>query len=330
MDHSLGLTLVELLISMTVMLLIMAALTGAFMSQSRVSVSEDERINLQMNLRAATDSLNKALRNAGFGAIDSFRNSQAMSGGDPDGGNITVNSFISEITNNDSQDATISSDSVIIVYTFKELGTVSTVPEENQVTLDEAPSPKVTTGNDFKRYLSFYPTRLGNVFHQVSAVSNETDLTFADSVQAEPGDRVFMVSPVRVKLDQGHIQLQIFSYQEVAVERSQHWRVAENIEDMQFQYSTDGSTWTDEVTSDLQDIKKIRFWLLGRSAGQVPDAGSQSFELTKPTAEFENPGDICLEYSEGDEECPIYRVGPFNDGYVRMLSQSEVLLRNAL
>lgn len=323
-----GLTLVELLISMAAMLIIIGALTTSFISQNKLSVSEEELIDLQMNLRVATDRLTQILAHAGFGCFDSFSDN-TLTGNDPNAGSITISSFISNIDNYTSDGTTISNDSLIITYAFKSLGEIAQVLDEDKIELDKDPSPAITLDNNFKKYLSFFPNIEGNKFFQVSAIEGR-EISFVNPVEVSEGFGVFMVSPARIYLEDSNIRVQIFAYQDASLP-SQHWTIAEDIEDLQLQYSLDGQTWWDDInSSDLQDVRKIRFWLLGKSPKALKDSSSQEIEITDLS---ENIGDTsqCVEEFEEDgvDYCVVYRVGPFTDGHARMLSRSEVTLRNA-
>lgn len=328
-----GLTFIELMIVLATMAIIMGGLTTALISQSRMSVSEEELIDLQMNLRVATDRLTSILAHTGFGNFNSFNDGHTMTGTDPAGGTISINSSLSNITNQDSEDDNINSDSLIIVYGFRAIARIDSIIEEDKVKLtpfrqSSSISPSITTGNDFKRYLSFTPGMDGNSFYQVSAV-NGNDVTFNRSIPVEEDYVVYMVSPVRIHLVNNSLHAQIFAYQ-AAVASEQFWLIAENIEDMQFQYHIDGK-WADSVSaSDLQKVRMVRFWLLGRSAKPVRESSTQIYELIDLVDNMADPAACVDKYEEDDiEYCVIYRVGPFNDGRMRMLSRSEVVLRNA-
>lgn len=309
-----GLTLIELLISMVVMLLIMAGLVSAFISHNSISSAEAARMEVQQDLRVAVDRLKNVLRNAGYGCHASFAEGNTMIGTEPQGGSITIGSSISHISNQKSVGTDINSDSLITAYGFKNVG--KTVDDDalnaDQIKLDKDPSPSITTGG-FKNYLSFFPHPRGNNFFVVTAVDGRK-ITLSEEVSVEQDTDVFMVSPSRIEIaeDSGISVLYIKNF---AYTSSIHWIVAENIIDLQFQYFIPGQGWQDEPSlSDVnqQKIRKIRFWVLGKSREKVPNAGQQQFQVEDPeTQEI------------------IYQVGPFNDGHIYMISQGEVALRNA-
>lgn len=344
MKKSKGLTIIELLITLVVMSLIMGGLVVAFISHSRISAAEEARIDVQQNLRVATDRLKHALKHSGFGCYDTFESfdpdsensDYAMYGNDPLNGNIEISTFISHIDNNDSFENDINNDSVIITYGFKKIGEVNWTASDvsnYEIRIKNKKSPAVTADDKFKRYLSFFPTLSANIFFKVTDVSDngyvlkfdQNDAFDEINFKGEPD--VYMVSPTRIKISESDGRPVLY-FQNFAYSGAQYWIVAENIEDIKFQYYIPGQGWRNEpAENDItnQNIRKIRFWILGKSKKPVPNAGGRVFEVRDHKDNiFDN--NECVEIV-GDE-CIMYRVGPFDDGHVRMLSRGEVKLRN--
>lgn len=278
-----GLTLVELLIAMAVMALIVGGLVAAFVSHNRVSAEEEVKVELQQSLRVAVDRLSYSLRHAGFGCYDSFEE-EFMSGDDPEGNSITVDSFVTKDPKKDD----LYSDSVIITYGFKVLGEVDELLDDDQIKLDSDPSPSITTVGDFKQYLFFFPNAEGNVFYEVDNADDEvitftTDVPFTQQDLESRDIEVIMVSPARIFLKDGNIQIQIFAYQATAVDRAQHWIVAENMKDLDFEYSSGGEEWEDDIDAfNPQNIRKIRFTIEGER------------EVNGETIRMESQGEVVL------------------------------------
>lgn len=340
-DHR-GFTLIELLVAMTAAMILIGALVLVFLSQSKMSASEEEMLSLQLNLRVATQRLSHALSHAGFGSSDSFQNGSSMTGNEPGSGAIDppITRFVSHIGNGTSGTPNLTSlspDSVIIVYGFRKIGTeVAEIISPNSVRLtgDLSPAPDPNTGN-FRRYFSFFPNFAGNVFYELTNISSRT-LTFSTSVDAPRGSSAYMVVPIRIQVANfvkenrlgQNITMPVLQLKNFAYDSALGWIGAEHIEDLQIQYSIDGKTWFDSIddSADLQKIRKIRFWVLGRSENQT-GTQSQVFEITDLKANL-GASDMCI-VPPVDGACVIYRVGPFNDGHARMLSRGEVVLRNA-
>lgn len=287
-----GLTLIELLISMAVMALIIGGLVTAFISHSRISAEEEARMEVQQNLRVAVDRVKDTLRHAGFGSYDKFEENEYMSIDEPQGDTIEIRSFVDHINNNYSEDQDLNSDSIIIVYASHEID----IEEIDEVA-----------------YYTFHPNIEGNMFYESDFENNiDEDLTILE------------VSPIRIHLTADSI----LYFKDFAYNNPIHWEVAENIVDIQFQFFADGA-WHDseDTITDLQNIRKIRFWILGKSEEQVSNAGNHEFEVRVDKDDVYDESDMCEETDGND--CITYQVGPFNDGHVRMLSRGEVVLRNA-
>ncbi len=311
-NRSKGLTLVELLIIMVIMSLIMGGLIAVFISHIRISAAEEARIDVQQNLRIAVDRMKDSLRQSGFGCHDSFEDDKIMSGEEPQKNNIDISSFISHA----------SSDSMIFTYGFRKVGEVNwnelekidPVPD-NFIILKNKRTPSITTGSEFKRYLTLFPSTAGNRFFEVEEVSGN-EITFVhdeafDAIELEKEPDVYMVSPIRIMVSYSG-DIPVLYLKNFAYTSAQFWIVAENIKKIWFQYYVDGE-WLNEVndTDLLQKIRKIRFWVLGRSINSVSGAGEYNFEI-----------------KDQDTEEIIYQAGPFNDGHIYMFSQGEVALRN--
>ena len=343
--RQIGLTLVELLIVLVVMSIIMGGLVTAFISHSRISAAEEARMEVQQNLRVSVDRLKHVLRHAGFGSYTTFQEfdaesiDNAMYGDDPNNGSIGVSSFISHIDNQDTSEVDINSDSFIFTYGFKKIAEVDIDGSEdldnNQIKLKNIDTPSITSGSEYKRYLSFFPAVTGNRFFEVDSLDG-SEVTFTQEIGFDPEQYsdnidVYMVSPSRVFLDDDlRIYNQIFSYQSIPVQfnPAQYWIIAENIEDIQFQYFIPDQGWMGKpVDDDLQDIRKIRFWLLGRSKKSVPGAGQQDLEVVVDKDSLADD-DICIDNVDSNK-CVVYRVPSVDEeGRIRMLSRGEVTLRN--
>lgn len=262
--HSQGMTLIELLLAMAVTLIIIGALVTAFISHTQTSAAEEARMELQQNLRVAVDRLSHVLRHSGFGCYDTFEK-ESMSGDDPENDDITVESFVKR----DPKKNDFDSDSIIVTYGFKMLAEVDGVLDDDRIKLDTDPSPSITTNDKFKQYLSFYPNMEGNTFYEADDVDDRRitltkDVPFTNSEVDSQVIEVYMVSPARIFIKDNVLQVQIFAYQDTAVDRTQHWIIAENMKDLDFKYSSDGENWEDNIDDiDPQNIRKIKFTVWG-------------------------------------------------------------------
>ena len=259
-----GMTLVELLVAMACLAIVMGAVYQMFWGQSKIATAEQQILELQRNARVASERLSFLIANAGFGCSGSFPGN-TLTGDDPDGGTVAINSVVSDIVNVSPGNG---SDSVIFTLGFKKVAEVD--GEHNQtdsIPLDIIKGPPITT-DSFKKYLTFYPNIDGNVVYTVSGVG--TEYSFTKNIEFLGDDTsVYMVSPVRVKAEGGVLQLQNFSYVS-----SQFWAVAKNLERIQFQYTEDGNIWKD-VPDDVDNVIGVKYFLLFKSGREDPGSGGK-------------------------------------------------------
>lgn len=299
-------TIVELLIATTCMALVMGAVFVIFSSQSKTSTFEREIINMQLNSRVAMERLSFIFSHAGFGCTDSFQDGKTMTGDDPDNATMPIDSFLWDITN---QNATgYSPDSVVVVYGFRKVAEVdgehsNLNPSKNFKNFD---GPTISsTSSKFKKYITFFPNIDGNKVYEVTSGSDPYILDESIEILLDETN-VYMVTPNRVKVFNGNLQFQNFCYD------SDGWDIATNIQDVQFRYTTDGSTWV-EVPGKPNDVIGVAINLLVRSESEDPN-----YKDVK-TYEYQWP--------DGSTEI----VGPFNgtlNKYHRKHSRAHVWLRN--
>ncbi len=287
----------ELLISITCLLLILAGVYDVFSRQSETSTVEQEILNMQMSSRVAIERLGFVFSNAGFGCRDSFDHGKTMSGDDPDGnGTVTVNQVFWDIQNNNVNGT--NPDSVVATYGFRLVAEVDGLHNSTtSVDFKNVGSPNITT-SDFKKYLCFFPNIEGDLFYEVTDATDPYDLD-QETPQLSDDSEVYMVTPVRVKLVNETLYLQNFAYTQTKL-----WESAENIQDLQLQYTTDGTSWVDNP-ADPEDVIGVRIFVLART--ERPDPGysdSKTYELAGQS------------------------VGPFNDPFHRKVAQTTVWVRN--
>ncbi len=320
-DYQSGLTLIELLIVMAVMSLIMGGLVTAFISHTRISAAEEARIDVQQNLRVATDRLKHFLAHVGLGSYESLQEGHTIAQFE---NVITIDhdydvTFISAFKLNDSN-----SNNDILVQSYTE----DNQDESTLVDVSGSPSPSINPNDPYKSYVSFFPDINGNNFYNVLEYSNG-QITIDGLYSFVEDSVVYMVSPVRIYTDDLRLFLKNKAYSSV-VNPQQHWIVADNIEDIRFQFFENGGWHVDDSTiGNLNNIRKIRFWLLGRSKDSVPGAGQQDLEVVVDKDSLADNG-VCIENVDSNK-CVVYRVPSVDeDGRIRMLSRGEVVLRNVV
>lgn len=300
-------SLLELLISVGLVSVISAILFTIFASQNELTVQEQDNIEMQDSARIAADRLAFLFSHAGFGCSSFFDDGKSIQGRDAESGTspVTINSVFWNIQNN-ATNITVP-DSVVIVLGFKDVATVSTVDAgTNRITFTGIPSPTLsTTASLFKRYLNFYPNTRGNEVYTYGAGVNYT----LDTVDAiTPGAHAYLVVPIRIQIKNNTLQIQNFAYPPAAFPPAfpnYDWDSADNIENMQFEYSTDGLTWSSAAPATLGDIQAVRFSLLVRAKKRDP--------------EYTNTH----QYTMAGQALPL-----FNDNFRRTIVQRAVWVRN--
>lgn len=295
-----GFTLVELLISMATLLIIMGAVFVVFTHQTQVSTSEQGMIDMELNVRVAMDRIRFLVEHAGYGSLDALKNGRTMSGTDPDSGSsVTVNRMVWGVVDNMP---TVSSDQVVLVTAYKKVAEVNGNYNSTGTNIDfkNLGSPTISSSTSaFKNYIAFFPNVEGDQFYQVTDASDPFDLDRSVDVIYDNAE-VWMVAPIRIKEVNGTLSLQNFAYA-----TSQYWEVAGNIENLQFLYTTDGSTWTSTV-SNGNDVLGVWCFILAKA--EPIESGYVNDNI----------------YTLAGQS-----VGPFNDGHRRIVINEKIWIRNA-
>ncbi|NDY42718.1 prepilin-type N-terminal cleavage/methylation domain-containing protein [Dissulfurirhabdus thermomarina] len=295
-----GFTLVEMMVTLVLLSLVVATIYASFGSQLKNESREEQVADMQMNARAAMDRLAWIFRHAGFGCRESFKTYNATLTDD----NGTSFSRVFTIVDRTPDTAANSSDEVTVVLGFKKVGEVDGLHENTKtIKLKNVGTPTITTAamKDFKSYLAFHPYP-DNAFFRVTGISapsytlDKTVDTLLDETD------VYMVAPIRIHVDANRTLL----LENYAYTTASDWEVADGIEKLQFQYTTDdnGTTWSDDP-ADPGAIKAVRVWLLARA--EHPDrnyTNTKTYTMAGVT------------------------FGPYNDGYHRLLMTTTVWLRN--
>lgn len=302
-----GFTLTELMVTLVCVTVIIGAIFSSFGSQIRIEGGQQNVLDMQANSRIVMDELTWLFRHAGYGCEDSFGAGNTMTGNDPeDGSTLTLGSVL-DITNNVSAGTVLNPDEVIVITGFTKVAEVNGDHSNTaNITLKNVDTPTISTAvTDFKQYITFSPYS-GNVFFQVSTESNPY-VVDRPVLRLDADSDVYMVAPTRVQVRNDidrTLLFQNFAYSSTP-DPNQFWEVADGIEDLQFQYTTDnGATWVDDPVNPAE-VQAVRIFLLARST--ITDANYsdvKTYDLAGQT------------------------VGPFNDNFHRSLSTTTVWLRN--
>lgn len=292
-----GFTLVELLIASACMLLIVGAAYGIFSQQLRQTSSEQYTVEMQMNSKVAMERLHFIFSHAGFGCRDSLHSGKTISGDDPDGNSVSITSPVWNIENNAPG---VGSDSVVVVYGFRKVGEADGVHSKtDSLDVKNAQGPTISTSTDlFKNYVCAFPDKDPNTFYTINSGADPYDLNREIDLIPD-GASIYMVAPVRVMVSQGMLLFKNFVYTSL-----ENWEIADAIDNLQLQYTTDGSSWSDTVTNPNL-ITGVKIFLLARSLEPEPGfVSNATFTLAGQT------------------------VGPFTDQYHRQVHEQIVWIRN--
>ena len=306
----------------------------AITSQSKVYHSEEDLIDAQMNARIAADRISFLLRMAGVGCSDSFGNkldsgNLATIGGAGIAANPTTSMFV--IDNN----SVGTPDQLTIVGAVRYVGSIDPddpghnpdvgIPAANQIKLQCNETPKID-GTATKKYIFITPQD-ENRYRTISGISGTT-LTLSTGLTVDEEKELKDALTAGVVLDVCQVQAftirlvdTVFNSRTIrslridgnAIASSTEMNVADNIQDLQFQYGIDTTTpkpdgqidsWVDNPT-DITQIRAVRFFILVRTSKIDKEyTDTKTYEIAGVT------------------------VGPFNDHTHRYLFESTVAIRN--
>ena len=249
----------------------------AITSQSKVYHSEEDLIDMQMNARIAMDRISFLLRMNGVNCSDSFGN-DLTSGNLVTHGDVAANPLTAmfTITNN----APSTSDQLTLVGAVRYVGYITSIPANNQIILQCNEYPKLEGTVSTKSYIVITP-RDENRYQTISAISSITTttptLTLTNSLNSDELAELTAAFAAGVVIDV--YQVQAFSIrlvnnslridENISLSSTQ-LDVADNIQDLQFQYGIDtGSdgqidSWVDNP-ADITQIRAVRVFILART-----------------------------------------------------------------
>jgi type IV pilus assembly protein PilW len=311
-------TLVELMVVLAILGVVTVGVLSLVTSQNKAYHSEEGILDLQMNTRISANYITRYLRMAGFGCYGNISSSNQ------------VNGF------NDSIDAAngtaaaapnlLSPDTLTVVTAVRRVGVVDdgdgvydkTYPSTSNISIvldDTSYNLSSYFDTNKKKYLYLAPSET-NRFLTVNTVnSGSKTLTIDQVMRVDEGAEVYPVKAFTFALDaSGNLTVDNNT-------GSGAQTVAENIENIQFQYGwdrnndgvfdpTDMNDWDNDASDK---VKAVRIYILGRSANQDRDyTDTKKYLINDPTASNNN----------------AVEAGPFNDHFHRFLLRTVVLIRN--
>ena len=290
----------------------------AITSQNKVYHSEEDLIDAQMNARIAADRISFLLRMAGAGCSDSF-GSKLISGNLATNGDVAANptTAMFVITNNTPP----APDQLTLVGAARYVGSITSIPASNQIKLQCNELPKIDA-TQAKSYIFITPSD-ENSYKTISGISSTTTktptLTLSNNLDFDEKKELQDALTAGVTLDVCQVQaftIRLFNnslrIDDNISGSSTQLDVADNIQDLQFEYGIDTSTPSDgqinnwvNNPADITRIRAIRFFILARTS--------------KTDREYTDRKTYTLAGTT---------VGPFNDNTHRYLLESTIAVRN--
>ncbi|HIE07788.1 MAG TPA: prepilin-type N-terminal cleavage/methylation domain-containing protein [Desulfarculaceae bacterium] len=321
--HSSGFSLVELMVVLVILGIVSVGTITAITSQNRVYHSEEDLIDAQMNARIAADRISFLLRMAGTGCSDSFgkkldTGNLATIGGTGIAANPTTSMFVID------DNSVGTPDQLTLVGAVRYVGNITSIPANNQIKLQCNETPKID-GTATKKYIFITPQD-ENRYRTISGIAGTTTPTLTLSTILAVDEKKELDDALTAGVVLDVYQVQAFTIRLVdsdnirslridgnAIASSTEMNVADNIQDLQFQYGIDTTTpkpdgqidsWVDNPT-DITQIRAVRFFILART--------SKIDKEYTDTKTYDIAGGS---------------VGPFNDHTHRYLLESTIAIRN--
>ena len=308
-----GFTLVELMVVLVILGIVSIGAITAITSQNKVYHSEEDLIDMQMNARVSMDRICFLLRMAGVGCSDSFGN-KLDKGNLATIGDVAANPTTSmfAIVNN----APGTPDQLTLVEAVRHAGSVTSVTS-SEIILDTTDHKLKGATTPLPKSYIFISPNDNNSFRTISG-GDDTSKILTPLIALETPETTEINSAITLGMQIDVYQVQAFTIRLVDTNgirslriddniatTSTQLNVADNIQDLQFQYWLDtGSDWENDTT-DIHRIKAIRVFILART------------------------GKIDKEYTDRKKYTLAgVEVGPFNDHSHRLLLESTITVRN--
>jgi prepilin-type N-terminal cleavage/methylation domain-containing protein len=212
-----GLTLIELLIAMAISAILIAAIYRTFIRQQKTYTVQEQVVDMQQNARVAINRMMREIRMAGFGNVSDVL---SLSGG--------VNGFTAVITPN--------ANSITIVGGFRQISTLAVDAQsgQNKITLAN-PGDASEFDGAINQYISIGGLESNTVQSRTGA-DLTLDPNYPLKMTYPAATPIFKIHAIRygIRNDDGVLVLFRDLYPNTV--SSQRETVAENIENVQFEY----------------------------------------------------------------------------------------------
>lgn len=245
-----GVTLIELLVALVISAVLVAAIYRTFIGQQKTYVVQEQVVDMQQNVRVAINRMMSEIRMAGFGNVD-------LASG--------VNGFTNVITPN--------ANSITIVGGLRQISALETDAEagQNIITLASASDASEFDGAEYHRYIS-----IGGLESNVVQSRSGRQLTLEQNLTMRfPANTpIFKIHAITygIRDDGGTPVLFRDLYSNTGA--SQRVTVAENIENLQFEYFDGNGILLPLPIADPNIIRMVRVIVTARTVRSDPDFGS--------------------------------------------------------
>ncbi len=296
-----GFTLVELMVVLVILGIVSIGAITSITGQNKVYHSEEDIIDMQMNARVAMQRICNIIRMAGYGCKDSF-GPNLTSGNLATNGDVAPNPLNSLLIISDNDSPT--PDSLTLTGAIRYAGTVTAIPAANQITLGNLRANLDTNDTAAAKSFIFVSPRESNVYQTITSISGST-LTLQNPLTTTVGDGVYQVQAFTLRLTNNSLRID-----DNVDTSSTSLEVADNIQDLQFQYGIDSdndgvvNSWVDNPAT-IRQIKAVKVFILARTGKTDREyTDRKTYSLAGVT------------------------VGPFNDNFHRQLLESTFYIRN--
>lgn len=206
-----GVTIIELLVALVISALLVAAIYRTFIGQQRTYIVQEQVVDMQQNVRAAINRMMSEIRMAGFGNVD-------LASG--------VNGFTNVITPN--------ANSITIVGGFRQISTLEIDAEggQNKITLVNATDASEFDGAAYHGYIS-----IGGLESNIVQSRSGKELTLQRplAMRYPANTPIYKIHAITYGRNDAGIPV-LFRDLYSNTAGSQRDTVAENIENLQFEY----------------------------------------------------------------------------------------------
>lgn len=236
-----GVTIIELLVALVISALLVAAIYRTFIGQQKTYVVQEQVVDMQQNARAAINRMMSEIRMAGFGNVD-------LAGG--------VNGFTNVITPN--------ANSITIVGGLRQISMLEVEAQvgQNIITLTNATEASAFDGAAYHRYIS-----IGGLESNIVQSRSGKSLTLQRplTIRYPANTPIYKIHAITygIRNDAGIPVLFRDLYSNTA--GSQRDTVAENIENLQFEYFNANGAFLPLPIANPGVIRMVRVTVTART-----------------------------------------------------------------